>query len=780
MFSQTLYSTLTNLAPYWSNNLVSSLSLGNEYSMAINMIIGEFIKYYITGIKDEYAIFIIIIYIVLFLLYKFNIVNLSSFCIREPNVTVLYGKEFYDKDKVSYDYNTSLLALNYYLINKYGVKNIRLFNKDSKIIENIENYKITNKIILSVKREKNDNITIVNYKLYSYSENLDNFINDAIKFYVENANRKNSVTFIGVEKDNVLNYSYQLKAMIYILITEYNFKNITYMPNNNNNNNNNNNTITNNGNTNGSNTDNDINNSSNNNNNSIFKNKNNTSENIKTTNTNDNEDNITYDENIMLNETNDFYLYDDLYLTITKNNNNVNYELKSNTSPIKKFVDDAIQKYKLYNKTINNYKYEISFVKSQIYIRDAKSIMYTYIYKAFVHYVTTNNLLNNYTYIDSRYALCGGDNNTGDKKSTMIDKINIHTIAYGDGELYVSQYSEKTEQPTGWDKKSYEELFITLKSNTVNIQKFINDFTDTYDLHLLNNKQIDNKIYHFIYLGMKDDKLIFTHTLICDFDDETTLSYETFDNIKNEYVDYFKNEIKMLHNDDYYKKTGMKRKKSWVFHGGPGTGKTSTVMAMALYDRRHIITIPFGIVKTNVEFHKIMDLTSINDIKINNDKKILLFEELDIGCSKYNRNTSTNNSTINNSNDKKNDTPNINLTISDVAEKDKTSELSLDIILSRLDGIGNYNKLIIIATTNYYERLDASLTRDLRLTPIKFDYLRKCDVIELIEKIFNNKITDENKEIITDRTLSPAKLLTMCEQNYNIDINTFVNNLFIK
>ena len=56
--------------------------------------------------------------------------------------------------------------------------------------------------------------------------------------------------------------------------------------------------------------------------------------------------------------------------------------------------------------------------------------------------------------------------------------------------------------------------------------------------------------------------------------------------------------------------------------------------------------------------------------------------------------------------------------ISDL-NKDK---LSLDTLLSRFDGIGNYAGLIIIGTTNNKNNIDPALYRDGRLSLVEFNY----------------------------------------------------------
>ena len=62
-------------------------------------------------------------------------------------------------------------------------------------------------------------------------------------------------------------------------------------------------------------------------------------------------------------------------------------------------------------------------------------------------------------------------------------------------------------------------------------------------------------------------------------------------------------------------------------------------------------------------------------------------------------------------------------------EKDK---ICLGTILSRLDGVGSYNGVIIIATTNCIDKISPAVYRHGRLNPMLYDHMRKEDIEEMI------------------------------------------------
>jgi len=212
----------------------------------------------------------------------------------------------------------------------------------------------------------------------------------------------------------------------------------------------------------------------------------------------------------------------------------------------------------------------------------------------------------------------------------------------------------------------------------------------------------------------------------------------------------------------------LKRKKGWLFHGYPGCGKTASVMAISNMDQRHVIEIPLSRVKSNKELEKLLRLSKINEIDISPDKVIYLFDEID-------REMTGQTITESIQEEEQKCASNVLVIPSLSTKKD---ELSIGSILSRLDGIGNYNGLIIIATTNNKDNLDPALYRDLRLTPVFFQHLRQEDSIKIIEKFYERKLTPQEIMCIPDQkgNLSPARLRVLLEK-YRRDISLLLNEL---
>jgi chaperone BCS1 len=198
-------------------------------------------------------------------------------------------------------------------------------------------------------------------------------------------------------------------------------------------------------------------------------------------------------------------------------------------------------------------------------------------------------------------------------------------------------------------------------------------------------------------------------------------------------------DIERLRDVEYYMRTGLKRKKGYLFYGPPGCGKTSTVVAMALLDNRHIIEIPMCRVKTNKELEDIFAMNEINKVKIDKNKVILLFDEIDTGMENVSKPTknpmkvikkqlkkmtsiSSSNASSNagSTNDSEDEGEEDEIVDFGVKIKDEEDKINIGTILSRLDGIGNYNGLIIVGTTNSITKLTPALYREGRLTPLYF------------------------------------------------------------
>ena len=166
-----------------------------------------------------------------------------------------------------------------------------------------------------------------------------------------------------------------------------------------------------------------------------------------------------------------------------------------------------------------------------------------------------------------------------------------------------------------------------------------------------------------------------------------------------------------------------------------------------------------SVVKTCTDLETIMNLKEINDVEFNSDQTIFLFDELDIGLNEAFNKEKSNDTIIEVVTDKK------------VKPIDNTS-LNIGYLLSKFDGVTNYNGKIIVATTNNKESLNPALYREMRLTPLYFTYSRKEDIEGIISKFFGKR-----PALNFCPTITPARVTFLCEKYEHLNIEEFIEIL---
>jgi hypothetical protein len=705
-----IYKAILNLIPFWSSNIIKFFNLGNEYNLLFTIVMTEFINYTNNFFNDLYLIFTFLIIFIILLMYKFNFkLNSSYFNIKSITIQ---GSEIISKDEQNLLYCNKILAINYYLITKFNIDNITYINNYEYLINNIYNFNIYKNIYLDISRNKIDNFIIVKYKIWSYSNHLIEFINEMETFYQNN--KFNEITIIGKEQNKIFIYSEPIYAINYKLSLNNQFKNLIYSFN--------------------------------------LKNYELNNEKINEVKSLD----YTFSFENLIN----YEIDKNIFLTIYKNRNNIFYYIKSKEHNCKEWLEKLIIEYKQkklkkfnYNLRLNGREelwYKNNGYKKYFYSKEMWSINWYIIEKLKyqnIECITEEDTL-------YKYAL------------EPINLLEIENDFYITIKKKIFTEEEIKENNNNIDTN----VIYTLYSNNLNLSQKLNTIIKEFELYKkMNQNQI---LYHFIYNGIKNDQLIFTTKILLDKNSNIEL-YETFETIFHEHIEMFKNDLDKLKDLNYYKKYGSKRKKGYLFYGESGCGKTSTVLAMALYDKRHIIEIPISLITTHEEFNKLINLNTINGIEFNSDQIILLFDEIDFGIENYS-------SMIINNDEKK-----IQNIIIDSSNKDSklntyNQKLNLGTILSKFDGIGNYNGLVLIGTTNNIQKLDKSLYRELRLTPIFFDKLRKIDCLNIINLYFDFDLNhSELNNILKDRFIYASKLIYYCQNWHHLTKNDFLAKLKI-
>jgi hypothetical protein len=384
------------------------------------------------------------------------------------------------------------------------------------------------------------------------------------------------------------------------------------------------------------------------------------------------------------------------------------------------------------------------------------------------HYVTSRNLAPNIRYFNQNRnnVFYSGDLNKNDKDNNsnyiIYNKSNIKI----NNDIFIDFETYRIETKNENNNLSWK-VSLKVKSKTVScseLKKFVDTCVDNFtEYEKIKNK---DKIFHFIYQGSYENKLEFSQNLFLNLKNDKDNNSETFHSLFSEHKENIIRSVKRLKDYAYFKRTGTKRKLGYLFYGYPGCGKTAHVAAIANLDNRHILEVPMSRVKTNKELEDIINLTGINDVTFKKEELVIFFDEIDqVGKTLQKRESECEDY----DSKEEDNVERKDLLVKNIKSKKNITndELNLGNVLSRLDGIGNYNGLIIIANTNCIDKLSPALYRSGRLTALEFNYCRKEDIINMIEFYYQIKLSNDEKQNIPDRKhkISPATLKKNMEEN---------------
>lgn len=740
MFNETIIAALTNVGPFVSNSIVGSLSLGNEYSVGINMLLMETIRYLGHYMTDLISIFILSISVITIIATKFGVNPFSKIrFFKKYNTITTVAFEKCDETGVKFLCSKTFGALNAILIQKYNITKTRYVdcNYFDVVIDDCNQHKLEEDLYLTVKRDGADNKKIY-LILSSYYKNLNLITQNALNSYYSNE-KKYKLTLVGSETDGQsFNYPEPMMYLTYVLIKFYGMTKLIILAENHSSRN----ILS---------TDDD------------FEKKK-----SKTVDTKSNEqkqnESIEHTKKklkniFLLEKCKNYKLEEDIYITIDRCGNLVKYILHSDNVNLDGFLRKCIDKYKQ-DISVTEYKYTLKIIGYEQTSRDGSSINYPNYLLGLCHRLITKHNVNNFRLVEINRKI---SKIIEEISNLRVDNIVINTIRSNPAINYYDSTCCTT---------------YVLESDVVDLNDYLELCHNEYQKFI--SQKPDDTLYYFKYLGKIGNELNFSHSVLSS---EISPLFETFDNMYNEHKELLIKDIHRLKDMEYYKKTGLRRKKSYLYHGEPGCGKNATVVAQALHDKRHIIDIPFSILQWNSEFHELINLRSINGINFSKSQIIVMFDEMDIGLKKILRNLEyKKDSQFDKLANVIGNIQNYSVPSEHAASnKDIPTDKSFDIInlgciLSELDGICNYDGIIVVGLTNNISDMPKALIRDMRLTPLYFTYLRQEDAVSIIQKMFNVVLSDNMIMKIPHRKISPAKLRCLCEQHDScLNIEDFIN-----
>jgi len=241
------------------------------------------------------------------------------------------------------------------------------------------------------------------------------------------------------------------------------------------------------------------------------------------------------------------------------------------------------------------------------------------------------------------------------------------------------------------------------------------------------------------------------------------------------------NHVKKIHYEpEKIQKYGQTPRASYIFHGEPGTGKSSFVTRMAISLKRHIVSLDLREIKSKSDIYRLFDHVYIQDLgEVPREKCIFLLDEFDLALrslefkdklkKKYYDNLfSDKNNELEN---KKYNTETERQTI----KKDKFDDINeCDFTVSDLVEIfqGSYplDGLILIAITNDFngiQKICPKLFRNGRMTPIEFTKMDIMILNQLSIKYFNRKLDFTFDGIITSPSSTIIELAMLHIGNFD-------------
>jgi hypothetical protein len=226
-----------------------------------------------------------------------------------------------------------------------------------------------------------------------------------------------------------------------------------------------------------------------------------------------------------------------------------------------------------------------------------------------------------------------------------------------------------------------------------------------------------------------------------------------------------------LNHREWYDKKGIPYTLGFMFHGSPGTGKTSTVKAIANEARRHIVNIQLSEIKTKQQLHHLFfndeihvhNGVSTEKYTIPVNERLYVIEDIDaMGDTVLRREW------------KKPTAADVIPSPSGDPFMDRMKEnanekenIDLSFLLNLLDGTLEANGRILIITTNFPERIDRALIRPGRIDMIvEFKKCNRDIVCEMVTSFYEKSIHIPDIPLL-DYKWSPAEVNQILFRNFN-------------
>lgn len=266
------------------------------------------------------------------------------------------------------------------------------------------------------------------------------------------------------------------------------------------------------------------------------------------------------------------------------------------------------------------------------------------------------------------------------------------------------------------------------------LHRFLVHVRDNFKQH--QEKQAwQQKIYHFsksCWFGCPTHSNKTFDTVVLDIHDKETLIAD------------FKN---FLRSEEWYRTMGLSYRRGYMFHGPPGTGKTSMILALATESKQNIYCLDLSKLVSDVDLD-----TAFQNLP---SKCLVVLEDVDaMGSVTHNRSKGS----IDHDREDKEDRDGKEI-------KCKSPPLTLSTLLNHLDGVGSNHGRIFVMTTNHPEVLDPALVRPGRIDlKIHLDLCSRDQLRQFYRLYYKNDTYLHMMDELPEKTLSPATVSSVFQQ----------------
>lgn len=369
---------------------------------------------------------------------------------------------------------------------------------------------------------------------------------------------------------------------------------------------------------------------------------------------------------------------------------------------------------------------------------------------AVIHYVTTLPVIRN--------LLCVSQH---DYLPNEFEPIEI------DSDIY---FELKELKHTDGQVESIKFQIFSYDHEVQYLQSFIDRCNSDYERRIANKLGTD--LYYFDMVTQSKSKksmqnaLPNTHILYTKHKFHTTRS---FDNVFFEQRDKVKNHVQFfLTRKDWYEKKGIPYTLGFMFHGGPGCGKTSTIKAISNTARRHILNIHLSEIKSkaqlrhlffNDEIH-VYNGTTTERFTIPIHERLYVIEDIDaMGDAVLKREWKK---PVEEKPKVKSGDP----WLDKETDEDAKEPIDLSFLLNLLDGTLEASGRILAISSNFPERIDRALIRPGRIDMII--HFKKCNrqILQEMVTSFYDITTDDWTTEDLDYKWSPAEINQILFRNF--------------